>query len=149
MTAPELAVWAADCAERALSHVSADDPRAVAALLATRAWADGSGSAGASQDAAFEAQSAARDAQESGHAASATACRAAAHAAASVGDPALAREAARLTAEVFSLHSAPCERQPAVEAERRRQWLALPAALRPSVFGDEEPPEPGAATCAL
>lgn len=144
----ELAAWAADCAERVLDRLGADDQRARTALATVRAWVAGSGSPDASLDAAFLAQSAARDALDAGYEAVAAAYRAVANAAASVGEPELAGDAARLAIEALTLNSAVCEAQPNADAERRRQWEALPQHLRPLVF-DTEPPGPGPAACAV
>lgn len=144
----ELAAWAADCAERALDRLGAEDVRPRAAVAAVRAWVAGSGSADASLEAAFAAQSAGRDALDAGYEAVATGYRAAAHAAASVAEPELAADAARLAIEALTLNSAVCEATPNADAERRWQWQALPEHLRPLVF-DTEPPEPGAAACAV
>ena len=142
--------WAADSAYRALAGFGDQgaDARVLAALAAACAWADGSGDVDACREAAFEAQLAARDAQDDGYRALATAYRAAASAAASVDDSRLATDAAALAAEAITSNSAPCEQDFNAGTERRRQWEALPETLRPSVFA-VEPPDPAPAACAI
>ena len=142
--------WAADSASRTLAGFgeAGDDQRVLAAIAAARAWADGAGDLDACRDAAFDAQLAAREAQDDGYRALATAYRAAANAAASVDDHRLATDAAGLAIEAVAANSAPCEQDFAAGSERRRQWEALPEALRATVF-DTEPPDPAPAACAI
>lgn len=145
---PELATWAADCAERALDRLGGVDPRPREAVAAARAWADDPTATAAGIEAALAAQAAARDADDAGHRALAAAYRAAASAAASGEAPDQAVAAARLAVEALTLNSAVCEADTNADVERRRQWESLPAHLRPLVF-DAEPPEPGTAACAV
>ena len=147
---PALTRWAADGARRALTVIGARevDARALTAIDATHAWSDGSADSDACREAAFEAQLAARDAQDTGHRALATAYRAGASAAASVGDARLATDAAALAVEAVELISAACERDFLVGSERRSQWETLPQTLRPAIFA-AEPPAPARAACAI
>lgn len=145
---PELTQWATAAASRALAPFAdlAADPRVKAALFAAQSWADGSGTAAQSQDAAVEAQLAARDLNEQGYTARASAVQAAALAAASAGDPQLAQQAAATALEALALNSAPCELDHNTGAERRQQWETLPA---PVQLVSPEPPTPAAAACAV
>jgi hypothetical protein len=143
---PTLTAWAADCAERACVEVVdlLPDDAAATAIAAARGWAAGEATADVARDAAYRAQLAARDAFDAGHTRVAAAIRAAVAAAASVDDPALAREAAARTLESIATGSAACELEPNLGAERRRQWKGLPEHRRADVLG-AEPPEPPAA----
>ncbi len=145
-----LTTWAADSVARALADFgeAGEDERAQAALAAARSWAHGEGDVDACRDAAFEAQLAARDTHDDGYRALAIAFRAAASLAASVDDSRLATDAAGLAVEAIAANSAPCEQDFNTGSERRRQWQALPEALRPSVLGSE-PPDPAPAACAI
>jgi hypothetical protein len=148
--ARRLTAWAAGCAERALAAFADEFPEDLAgdAIPAARSWAAGEGTVEACRDAAFEAQATARGAHDAGYRALTVALRAAATAAASADDPALAGDAAALAIEALTLNSAPCEQDANGGAERRRQWETLPADLRPGMF-ENEPPQPPAAACAI
>jgi hypothetical protein len=79
------ALWAADCAERVLTHFEQefpDDDRPRKAIEAARAWARGEIRVGEARAAALAAHAAARDAAAAGQQAACAAARAAGHAAA-------------------------------------------------------------------
>ena len=148
-TDPVLTTWAADCAEHGLSRFAeVVDPRATEALAAARAWAAGTGTIEAADEAAWTALAAARDLDERGYRAAAVCVRAAAEAAASAGEPDLAEVAAGHVLEALRLNSAICEEQTNVDAERRWQYEQLPSPQRDQLF-PTEPPLPGAASCAI
>lgn len=144
----DLTNWAAAAAERALAGFAdaVSDERVAAAIAAAKAWAQGIGSAEDSREAAFGAQQAARQADEFGHGARATAMRSAALAAASAGEPELAHQAAAAAVAAIEQLSAPCEQEFSVGTERRQQWQTLPVALRRIT---PEPPAVADPTCAL
>lgn len=144
-----LTAWAADCAEHVLAQFPdfADDA-AQTAIAAAKAWAVGGEDLDACRDAAYDAHLSARELAEAGYHAVANAVRAASNAAASADDSALAEAGADYALEAISGNSAPCEFQHNLEAERRWQWEQLPAPIRARVF-EAEPPEPGAAACAI
>ena len=142
--------WAASCAEHGLAGFAGllvEDP-AGRAVAAARAWAHGDGTAEAARDAAFEAHRSARDVDDAGHRALATAIRASVTAAASVDDRRLASEAAGLALEAVQLSSAACELASRVGAERLWQWGELDEDRRSEVMG-EMPPAPPSASCVL
>jgi len=142
--------WAAACADHALAGFArpiAEDP-AGRAVAAARAWANGDGAAEAARNAAFDAHRSARDVDDAGHRALATAIRASAAAAASVDDHRLAGDAAGLALEAVQLSSAACELSSRVGAERQWQWGQLDEGRRTEVLG-EVPPAPPSASCAL
>jgi len=121
-----LAVWAADCAERALPRFEAerpDDNRPRAAIGAARAWARGNLAMVEARKAAFAAHAAAR---ESPGPAAVAAARSAGHAAATAHVPAHATHAAG--------YAAKSAEDPA--AEREWQGSHLPEDLRLRVFGE-------------
>lgn len=146
---PVLTRWAAASAEHALAQfVDFADAAATQAISAAQAWASGEGSLDDCRDAAFAAHLSARELSESGYQAVATCVRAASNAAASADDPALAETAADYALEAVTLNSAPCEQLFNSGSERRWQWQQLPEPQRSQLF-DDEPVEPGPASCAI
>lgn len=140
--------WAAAAAERALAPFPElfGDHRISGAIQAAQAWSEGTGTAQTSQDAAIEAQQVARELNETGHTARATAVQAAVLAAASLGDSRLAQQAAGTALDALALNSAPCELEHNTSAERFRQWETLPA---PVQLLTPQPAPPAAAACAV
>jgi hypothetical protein len=119
-----LALWAADCARRALPHFEGERPgddRPRRAIEAGRAWARGEMKVGEARAAAISAHAAARAA---GHAA------ATAHMAVHV------RHAAGYTARAVAHAADPAAPDDALAGERDLQYRHLPEHLRPAVFPD-------------
>ncbi|HEX6923905.1 MAG TPA: hypothetical protein VF167_00640 [Longimicrobiaceae bacterium] len=122
-----LAAWAADCAERVLSHFEAigDDDRPRRAIEVARAWGRGEVATGVAQAVAVAAHRAAREARDP---AAAAAALAAGHAAATAH---LGNHAPK------AVHQALCAVAAAggdAEAERNWQRARLPEAIRELVI---------------
>lgn len=120
-----LALWAAECAERALPYFEdwyPKDDRPRNAVEAARAWVRGEISTGEARAAAFAAHAAARDADRS---APRAAARAAGHAAATAHVAGHAAHAANYSAT--AVNTDPAE-------EHDWQYRRLPEHLRPVAF---------------
>jgi hypothetical protein len=132
-----LALWAADCAERALhlfEGARPDDRRPRKAIELARAWARGDIPVSAARGGSSGANAAARETEE-GSPARDTA-RAAGHAAASSHNPGHAIHAASYA--VKALTGTDLE---AAEKERSWQFDHLAEELRPLVYPPDEEPE--------
>lgn len=131
-----LALWAADCAWRALPYFEEDHPgddRPRRAIEAGRAWARGEIEVGEARVAAFSAHAAAREADRD---AARAAARAAGHSAATAHMAAHARHAAGYAARAVAHAAAPAAPDDALAGERVLQYRRLPEHLRPAVFPD-------------
>ncbi|WP_086472543.1 putative immunity protein [Plantibacter elymi (nom. nud.)] len=129
-----IALWAANCAERALpifEQQRPGDDRPRAAIAALRAWERGELPMTACRTAAFAAHAAARDATETGAFAAVAAARAAGQACAVAHMFDHAPHAATYAAKAVGLGR---DGQPAQEAERAWQWENLAPELRPIGF---------------
>jgi hypothetical protein len=121
-----IALWAADCAERAMATAGvADKPRLVEALRVARAWGRGEATVGDAQKAAVAAHACAREAE---HPAAVAAARAAGHAVATahMADHGLGAAGYALKA----VDAAGLD----LSAERRRQDDQLPPSIREIVL---------------
>lgn len=125
----QLALWAADCAERVLPHFGArhpQDDRPRRAIEAVRAWVKGERTVGEARVAAFAAHAAARDADG---AAARAAARAAGHAAATAHVATHARHAAAYAAKAAAA-AIPNNGEMVAVAECDWQQRRLPDRLR-------------------
>ncbi|WP_308531437.1 putative immunity protein [uncultured Paenibacillus sp.] len=116
-----LALWAADCADRALACFEGERPedlRPRLAIEAARAWVRGEVSMAAARAAAFAAHNAAR---EAGHASASAAARAAGHAAATAHVAGHAAHSATYAAKAMAYASGDAETARA-KTELERQW---------------------------
>lgn len=116
-----LALWAADCADRALACFEAERPgdqRPRLAIEAARAWVRGEVSMAAARAAAFAAHHAAR---EAGHASASAAARAAGHAAATAHVAGHAAHSATYAAKAMAYAAGDAEAAKA-KTEQERQW---------------------------
>ena len=126
----ELALWAADCAERALSYFEEkypEDNRPRQAIEAARAWARDEISVGEARKAAFAAHAAAREANDD---AARAVARAAGHAA---GTAHMAGHAPHAAA--YAVKAAESEN---AVGEREWQFQQLPEYLRSEAFPDRD-----------
>jgi len=131
-----LALWAADCAQRALPHFEGERPgddRPRRAIEAGRAWARGEMKVGEARAAAISAHAAARAADRD---AACAAARAAGHAAATAHMAVHVRHAAAYTARAVAHAADPAAPDDALAGERDLQYRHLPEHLRPAVFPD-------------
>ena len=127
-----LALWAADCARRALPHFEGERPgddRPRRAIEAGRAWARGEMKVGEARATAISAHAAARAADRD------AAC-AASHAAATAHMAVHVRHAAGYTARAVAHAADPAALDDALAGERDLQNRHLPEHLRPAVFPD-------------
>lgn len=127
-----LVFWAADCAERVISHFEKNNPaddRPCKALEAGRAWGRGEVTMSDVRIAAFAAHAAARDAN---NASARAAARAAGHAAATAHVTGHARHAAAYAVIAVTIAS-----DTEADTERDWQFQRLAKHLRPVVFPDE------------
>lgn len=125
-----IALWAASCAERALSIFEAqrsDDDRPRAAIAAVRAWERGELPMTACRTAAFAAHAAARDANDARMPAAVAAARAAGQACAVAHMFDHSSHAATYAAKAVGLNGAGKSDQ---DAERAWQWENLAPDLR-------------------
>jgi hypothetical protein len=125
-----IALWAANCAERALpifEERRPGDNRPRAAIAALRAWERGELPMTACRTAAFAAHAAARDATEAGETAAVAAARAAGQACAVAHMFDHSPHAANYAAKAVGLHG---ESKADHEAERAWQWENLDPELR-------------------
>lgn len=117
----KLALWAADCAERALACFEAKRPgdlRPRRAIEAARNWVRGEVSMAAARAAAFAAHNAAR---EAGHASAGAAARAAGHAAATAHVAGHAAHSATYAAKALA-HAAEDAESAKAKTELERHW---------------------------
>ncbi|MDJ0348950.1 putative immunity protein [Cryobacterium sp. PH29-G1] len=129
-----IALWAANCAERALpifEEQRPGDDRPRAAIAALRAWERGELPMTACRTAAFAAHAAARDATEAGVAAAVAAARAAGQACAVAHMFDHSPHAATYAAKAVGLYG---DGKVDRETERAWQWENLAPELRPIGF---------------